>query len=62
MMPEIQNLNPRIRQMLGEERVRMADLERAFGEDPLELMQDVGLHPNAQGLRIIAEVFARLVD
>lgn len=62
MQPEIDNLNPRIRRMVREERIRLADIEKAFAERPVQLLQDDGLHPNAEGLRVIAAVFAELVD
>ncbi len=56
MQSEIANLNPRIRQVACEERSKLADLEKAFDNNTGLLLSD-GLHPSAEGLRIIALTF-----
>ncbi len=61
MQQEISNLNPRIRQFASAERIRLADLERTFKNDPALLLSD-GLHPNAEGMRIIALTFFDKID
>lgn len=61
MQQEISNLNPRIRQFAAGERVRLADLERTFRNDPALLLSD-GLHPNAEGMRVIALSFFDKID
>ena len=50
-------LNARIRQMAAEENCAVADLENAFGSDT-SLFNGDGLHPNDEGLRVIAQTFA----
>ncbi len=54
--PSVTDLNIRIRALASEENVRLVDLERAFKGHP-EYMLDDGLHPNDDGLAIIAAKF-----
>lgn len=61
MQPEIANQNPRIRAMVKEEKARLADLEAAFSENP-SLLQSDGLHPNPDGMRVIAFTFFDKID
>jgi lysophospholipase L1-like esterase len=49
-------LSRRIRVMASEERCAVADLERAFGNNPEYILPD-GLHPTAAGTERIASVF-----
>jgi len=49
-------LNTRIRAMVAEEGVRLADLEPLFIGRESELLPD-GLHPNEEGNRLIAQAF-----
>ncbi len=51
-----QELNRRIRILCREERARVADVEREFGDD-ITLMQEDGFHPNESGNLVIATVF-----
>ncbi len=51
-------LNAQIRQMAAEEDVPLADLEDIFINRESELLGD-GLHPNAEGNRLIADLLAR---
>jgi lysophospholipase L1-like esterase len=50
-------LNPKIVQMAKEEGADVADLSGAFGDDE-SLLQSDGLHPTAEGMKIIATTFA----
>ena len=52
----VTDLNTRIRALASEEGVKLVDLERAFKGHP-EYMLDDGLHPNDDGLAIIAARF-----
>jgi len=49
-------LSRRIRSMASEERCSVADLEKAFGNNPEYILPD-GLHPTAAGTERIASVF-----
>ncbi len=49
-------LNERIRELCREEKVRLADVEREFGDNQALMLPD-GFHPNENGNLIIATVF-----
>ncbi|MFH0909665.1 MAG: GDSL-type esterase/lipase family protein [bacterium] len=51
-----QDISAGIRQMAGEEGVRLVDLEAEFGSDR-SLVQDDGLHPSDSGTQLIALAF-----
>jgi len=52
----VKALNEQIRALASSEGVALADLESAFGDSP-QLIGEDGLHPTAEGQRLIAQTF-----
>lgn len=54
----VMTLNDMIRDLASSAGVRLVDLERKFGSDPVMLLMPDGLHPNDAGNQVIADAFA----